>query len=121
MKSFTSKAAALVLLAAPVALIGSAADAHAKLVKATPAADAAGAAPQVIHLQFSEALETKFSTAQLMKADGTSIDVTATAKGKTIDAKPKAKLEPGAYMVMWNAVAADDGHKTNGNYNFTVK
>ncbi|HTK35825.1 MAG TPA: copper homeostasis periplasmic binding protein CopC [Caulobacteraceae bacterium] len=116
-----SKFAALALLAAPLALIGSGAEAHAKLVKADPAANAAVGAPQVIHLEFSEKLEPKFSGAQLMKADGTNIDVVAKANGKAVDATPKTRLAPGQYMVMWHAVTADDGHKTNGDYNFTVK
>jgi methionine-rich copper-binding protein CopC len=116
-----SKFAALALLAAPLALIGSGAEAHAKLLKANPAANASGATPQVIHLEFSEKLEPKFSGAQLMKASGETIGVVAKAKGKAVDATPKAKLAPGQYMVMWYAVAADDGHKSNGEYNFTVK
>ena len=116
-----SKIAALALMAAPLALIGTGAEAHAKLVKATPTANGTGAAPPVIHLEFSEKLEPKFSGAQLMKADGTNVDVVAKANGKTVDATPKAALAPGQYMVMWYAVAADDGHTTNGDYNFTVK
>ena len=116
-----SKIAALALMAAPLALIGTGAEAHAKLVKATPTANGTGAAPPVIHLEFSEKLEPKFSGAQLMKADGTNVDVVAKANGKTVDATPTAALAPGQYMVMWYAVAADDGHKTNGDYNFTVK
>jgi methionine-rich copper-binding protein CopC len=111
-------AAGLVLAAT---LVASGAQAHAKLVKATPSANAAGAAPRTIHLEFSEKLEPKFSTAMLMKADGSNVDVAATVKGKTVDATPKAPLAPGQYMVMWSAVAADDGHKTSGDYNFTVK
>ena len=116
-----SKFAALALLAAPLGLVATAADAHAKLVKAPPTANATGAAPSVIHMEFNEKLEPKFSGAQLMKADGTNVEVVAKANGKTVDATPKAALAPGQYMVMWYAVAADDGHKTNGDYNFTVK
>ena len=116
-----SKIAALALLAAPLALIGSGAQAHAKLVKSTPTASATVGAPPVLHLEFSEKLEPKFSGAQLMKADGTNVPVTAKVAGKTVDATPAAPLAPGSYMVMWYTVAADDGHKTNGDYNFTVK
>jgi methionine-rich copper-binding protein CopC len=56
-----------------------------------------------------------------MKANGDNVEVASKAGGKSVDATPKAKLAPGQYMVMWYAVAADDGHKTNGEYNFTVK
>ena len=121
MKTPIAKAAALALLAAPLALIGSGAQAHARLVKADPAASATVGAPPVIHLVFSEKLATKFSGADLMKADGSAVPVAAKAVGKTIDATPKSRLAPGDYMVIWHAVAADDGHKTTGDYNFTVK
>ena len=30
-------------------------------------------------------------------------------------------LAPGTYKVIWHATAADDSHKTKGNYEFTVK
>jgi methionine-rich copper-binding protein CopC len=115
-----SKIAALALLATPLAVSASGAQAHAHLVKSSPAASAAVGAPQVIHLEFSEKLEPKFSGAELMKADGAAVAVAAKVDGKTIEATPKAPLAPGAYMVMWHTVAAD-GHKTKGDYSFTVK
>lgn len=116
MKSFHKAAA----LAAPLLILATGAQAHAHLVKSSPAANAAVAAPAVLHLDFSETLEPKFSSAALMKADGSPVAVKAVAKGKAVDATPAAPLSPGAYMVVWTAVAAD-GHKVSGNYNFTVK
>ena len=103
------------------AALASQAQAHAKLVKADPGDKASVSAPQALNLQFSEKLEAKLSGAQLMKANGDNVPVTSVASGKTIKALPKGPLAPGGYMVMWYAVAADDGHRTNGEYNFVVK
>ena len=119
MTSFPLKPA-FVAAAASVLLFASAADAHTHLVKANPAANATVAPPKVLHLEFSEKLEPKFSGVELMKADGAAVAVTSTAAGKAIDAAPKAALAPGGYMVMWHVVSTD-GHKMKGQYNFTVK
>ena len=68
---------------------------------------------------------TRMFNGSVLKFNGSAIasiaGITYKANGKTVDATPKAALAPGQYMVMWYAVAADDGHKTNGDYNFTVK
>jgi len=115
----TRIATALALAAVAAALAGQA-QAHAALVKADPAKEASVGAAPTINLQFSEKVEPKFSGAQLMKANGDNVPVTSKASGNTIVATPKAPLKPGSYMVMWYAVA-DDGHRSNGDYNFTVK
>lgn len=110
-------------LAASLALIGTGAQAHAHLLKSSPAADATVAAPAALELSFSEKLEPKFSAVELMTAKGDGIEVTSAVDakdGKSIKAAPKAPLKPGAYMVMWRVVSAD-GHKMKGDYNFTVK
>jgi methionine-rich copper-binding protein CopC len=112
----------LAALAAPL-LIAGAAQAEARLAKASPAVDATGPAPKTIALEFSEAVAPAGSVVQLMRNDtGANVDVTpAPAKdAKTLQATPKAPLAPGEYMVMWSAVAAD-GSRANGDYNFTVK
>ena len=110
----------LAALTAPVVFAGSWAEAHAHVIKSDPAEKAAVAAPKAIHLTFNEGLEAKFSGVDLMTADGKAVPVIAKTKGKAIDATPKARLAAGEYMVMWHAVA-DDGHKSKGSYNFTVK
>ncbi|MDO8324701.1 MAG: copper homeostasis periplasmic binding protein CopC [Phenylobacterium sp.] len=112
--TFVAAAAAFALLSA------SAANAHTRLLKASPAVNAAVGAPKIIHLEFSERLEPMFSGLDLMKANGASVAVRSMAAGKVIDAAPKAALKPGSYMVMWHVVSAD-GHKMKGQYNFTVK
>jgi methionine-rich copper-binding protein CopC len=118
----TLKALALAaLFAGPALLVGSGASAHAKLVKANPAAASTVGAPPTLELQFSEKLEPKFSGVELMTLKGDDVPVTSAVSDKTVTVTPKAPLKPGAYMVMWKAVAADDGHKTKGDYNFVVK
>ena len=116
----TLRNAAFAALALPALAFASGAQAHAHLAASNPAKDAAVAAPATIHLEFSEGLESKFSTATLMTTAGAAVPVTAKVEGKAIDATPKQKLAPGAYMVMWKVVSTD-GHKMSGGYNFTVK
>jgi len=112
--------ALLAAMAAPALMVATGAQAHARLVKASPAGNAAIASPTTIHLEFSEKLEPKFSAVTLMKADGAPVAVASKAAGAVIDGTLAAPLAPGGYMVMWSVVAAD-GHKMTGQYNFTVR
>ena len=120
MNSATSKILGLAAATGALLLSASAAQAHARLLKASPAQNAAIASAKNLHLEFSEKLEPKFSGVQLMKADGTAVPVNSQAKGKIIDATLPPALAAGGYMVMWHVVSAD-GHKMQGQYNFTVK
>ena len=111
------------LIAAAALLAASGAQAHAHLVKSSPAANATGASPTALNLQFSEKLEPKFSMVQLMKANGDPVTVKSAVNakdGKARDGALAAPLAPGGYMVMWSVVSVD-GHKTKGDYNFTVR
>lgn len=118
MKPILAKIAAAALVFAPL-LAATGAQAHAHLVTSNPAAQSAVAAPKALHLEFSEKLEPKFSKANLTKA-GAPIAASSVAKGKAIDVAPKAALTAGAYNVVWAVVSAD-GHKSKGDYSFTVK
>ncbi len=110
-------------LVAGLSVAASHAEAHAKLVSATPAADAKVPAPKEVVLHFSEKLAPKFSGFDLMKADGAAVTVATTVSKdrKTVTGAVSAPLAPGSYMVMWHAVAADDGHRTKGDFNFAVQ
>jgi hypothetical protein len=104
-------------------LAGSPAFAHVNLVKATPAAKSAGAAPGLIDLQFSGKVEPKFSGFDLLRADGSKVALTpqpAAKDGKHLAAKPAQPLAPGAYKVAWRIVSAD-GHRMTGGYDFSVR
>ncbi|HEY5410054.1 MAG TPA: copper homeostasis periplasmic binding protein CopC [Caulobacteraceae bacterium] len=117
-KSVIALTSALALVAA-----ASQADAHARLVGATPAANSAIASPKQVVLHFSETLVPKFSSFDLMKADGTKVSIAASVPAKdrkSVVGMVSAPLASGSYMVMWHVAAADDGHRTKGAFNFTV-
>ena len=112
-------AGALTLAGAGTAL------AHADLASADPAAGATvKTAPTAISLTFTEEVEPKFSSIEVVDAKGKRFDDGAAhtaadnEKLLSIGLKP---LTPGTYKVIWHATAADDSHKTKGSYEFTVK
>lgn len=120
MKRFKTFAAA-----ATIATLGFAAQAlaHAHLKAAIPAENAIVTAPGAVSMTFSEPLELKMSSAMVMTPAGGMIDAgapTLSADGLTLTLPLKAPLAAGDYGVMWQ-VLSTDGHKTSGNYNFTVK
>ena len=120
-----------IFLPTALALLGvaSAAQAHPKLVSASPAANATVAKPGRVELRFSEKLMPRFSGADLMMtghrgASHAPMTVTATAAvagdGSTLVLTPKAPLAPGRYTVAWHVVSSDT-HRVAGNYAFAVK
>jgi len=99
--------------------------AHADLASANPPVSGTVAtAPSEISITFTEDVEPKFSGIQVLDATGKRVDEgsvhTAPDNEKilSIGLKP---LTAGTYKVIWHATAADDSHKTKGNYLFTVK
>ncbi len=106
---------------AMLALAG-AAEAHAHLVASTPAANASGAAPSQIDLQFSEAPLEKFSGISVFDARGRSVPAMSMkgADAKTLTFMPTSPFKPGVYSVKWHAVTADT-HRTQGAFAFTVR
>jgi hypothetical protein len=99
--------------------------AHADLASADPAAGTTvKTAPTEISITFTEEVEPKFSSIQVLDAGGRRVDDGAAhtapdnEKLLSIGLKP---LAPGTYKVIWHATAADDSHKTKGSYEFTVK
>ena len=109
----------LAMLAAPAAF------AHAHLKSQVPAADSvAAAAPNTIELHFSEGVEPAFTGISLQGPGNAAVKLGKPA----VDAHDKALLRvpvqgpmpAGRYVVDWHAVAVD-GHKTKGQYSFSVK
>lgn len=106
-------------------LASAAAFAHAHLQQQTPAADSTVAAsPETLTLNFSEGIETSFSGVTLTGPQQQSV---ATGKLARSDSSPTQlivpltqPLTPGTYTVDWHVVSVD-GHKTKGQYHFTVK
>lgn len=97
--------------------------AHAHPKAMMPAANSTVTAPAEISIEFSEALEPKFSKLELTDAKGnkpgkqSSVVDSADRKRMTL---PLAKLAAGVYHVHWVS-AATDGHRLDGDYAFTVK
>jgi methionine-rich copper-binding protein CopC len=97
--------------------------AHARPETQAPAAGAVVSAPQEVRITFDEALEPAFSRLIVSDARGRQV-TTAKAEIDAITHKTMRVALPalpaGEYQVKWVAVA-DDGHRTQGSYKFTVK
>ncbi len=110
-----------VLVAAPfvmTVLLSIPAHAHAFLVSSDPSAgDRLATAPGAVTLTFSESVEQSVSTATVTTPDGQR--VTGTASGNRIDVLLTTNA-PGVYRVAWKAVSVDDGHTTEGTFQFSV-
>ena len=110
-------------LAMTMALSGTA-SAHAHLTVADPADKSVIAtSPTEIDLTFSEALNLKFSGATLVASDKSEVKLgePMLMEGNKMMMMPVAEtLEAGTYTVEWHVLSAD-GHKTKGNYSFTLK
>jgi len=124
MAIFTKRIASLALFIAALGT-SSAALAHAHLQTHYPASDAeVTTAPKVITLDFSEGIESNFSGVKVTGPDQAVVK-TGKAQRSAQDEKQlivpvEATLQPGSYTVEWHVVSVD-GHKTKGNYQFTVK
>jgi len=117
------------LLCASVAALSLAAAApafaHANLASSDPAAGATvQTAPTEISITFTEEVTPKFSSIEVLDPAGKRVDQGAAqtapndAKILSVAVKP---LTAGTYKVIWHATAADDSHKTKGDYQFIVK
>lgn len=112
-------AALAVMLLQPVA-----AAAHAFLLHADPGAGAVLAqAPKTVRLRFNSELEPRVSTLIVKDAGG----VRASEGEGVVDARAPATISTrllttrkGRYHVYWRVVSRD-GHRTEGDYTFTVK
>ncbi len=102
-----------------------AAFAHAHLKNQYPAADAAvTAAPQALTLNFSEGIEPNFSGVTIVGPQDAKVKTGAVKRNekdsKQLIVPVEESLKPGEYSVEWHVVSVD-GHKTKGNYRFSVK
>ncbi|MDO9443828.1 MAG: copper resistance protein CopC, partial [Dehalococcoidia bacterium] len=92
--------------------------------RSSPAAVAELAAqPSVIDLCFSEPLEARFSTFELLSSEGESLPldgvVVDPADEYHLSGLPRA-LSPGLYTVSYRNVSQSDGHEWSGSFAFTV-
>ncbi|AXE93502.1 copper homeostasis periplasmic binding protein CopC [Paraburkholderia sp. 22099] len=123
LSNFSRPRLLVLTLGATALLATSTAFAHAHLVSSEPAANAEVAAPTQVTIRFTEPLEPAFSKIALADASGKSA-APAASQVDSQDAKvlhlPLPQLSAGRYAVHWTAVATD-GHRTQGDFAFTVK
>ena len=81
------------------------------------------ASPAQVRIWFDSDLEPAFSTIMVHNAKDEIVD----KKDGRVDPSNPAllqvslpRLQPGVYRVMWNVVARD-GHRTTGDFTFTIK
>ena len=119
MKTFASAALALTLAFG----FAAGASAHAKLVKSDPPANGQPSDKKTLELTFSEEISGKLSGAEVTDASGAKVPTTSMVdqKDKGLMVMAKEPLKPGDYKLAWHAVASDDGHRTTGTVNFSVK
>ncbi|HEY0995347.1 MAG TPA: CopD family protein [Gemmatimonadaceae bacterium] len=98
--------------------------AHARLLRSTPAAnDSLREPPTAIHLVFSERPELRFTNVRLLAGDR---EISLAEPAMAIEGAEagilvaiRAALAPGKYRVEWQTGSAD-GHPIRGHFSFTV-
>ena len=120
--SLTSTSRIIASLA--IAMLASAADAHALLKTAVPAVGGTvSASPKEIRIKYSEGVEPRFSAIALTTEAGAAVPVgkpsVDPADNSTLIAPVSQALKPGVYKVTWHVVSVDT-HKTQGSFEFTV-
>ncbi|MDO8612293.1 MAG: CopD family protein [Dehalococcoidia bacterium] len=119
----------VISLAAPLALVAllltaSRAEAHALLVRSDPPENAElRVAPDRIIGFFSENLDERLSSIEVLNGTGDRVDDGETAFGperKRMSIGLKEALPPGFYTVVWETLSSVDGHLFKGSYPFTV-
>lgn len=117
------KSIAVLVATMTVAAIGNA-FAHAELETSTPQKNAVlETSPSEVAIEFSEEVNPKLSRIVVKDANGNRVDkddghvAADNAKHFSVDLNP---LAAGDYMVTWTSVAAEDGHKLDGSFKFTV-
>jgi len=124
------KSAAIAVSAVTALLLTSqAAFAHAHLKNAEPAVNSTvAAAPTSLSLHFTEGVDPHFSGVEVTGPSTGSTNGPVIAEKITVSPSDNtnvsvalpANLAVGQYHVKWHALATD-GHKTTGDYTFTVK
>ena len=110
-----------VLASAVLAALGAAgASAHADLIAAEPAAGSTVAgSPSTIRLSFSQPLQAG-STIQLFSGQFVPVKgLAVSVAGSELQAVVGQPLAEATYTVQWTAIT-DDGHTTEGSYQFAV-
>lgn len=98
--------------------------AHAHLKLEQPAADATiSPAPKMLTLTFSEGIEPNFSAIKITGPDNATVKTGKLkldpSNNTQVNLPIEGALGAGKYTVSWQVVSVD-GHKTKGQYSFTV-
>jgi copper transport protein len=114
----------LVVLAAVLVLAGaSPAAAHASLVDSTPSPSAVLAEPPpAVVLHFDEEVDVALGGIEVVRADGTAVDVGAAEQVPGDRTRVRAALpdlDDGTYVVAWRVTSAD-GHPAKGAFSFQL-
>ena len=100
------------------------AEAHALLVQSDPPVNAElQGAPQLVFGIFSEALDERLSSLEVVDGTGERVDDDTLVFGPEAERMSigiEGTLEPGFYSVIWETLSAVDGHLFKGSYPFTV-
>ncbi|MEO6091900.1 MAG: copper homeostasis periplasmic binding protein CopC [Novosphingobium sp.] len=119
------RSVSLLFAAATMLVFAGAAEAHPRLVSATPSAAISRSGR--IELRFNETLMPAFSKADLVMAGQRGMPgmkmrsaVAVSRDGKTLVVTPNTRLGHGRYTVAWRAVSTDT-HRVAGTYGFTVR
>lgn len=120
MKLFKEITLATALTFAAIVARSHGAEAHAHLVSSEPAENkTAMPSPAVLKLKFSEELNIKFSSVEVLGPDKKNVEVASEAldpkDSKILIVTLKTALPNGKYTVNWKAFS-QDGHKTHGSY-----
>jgi methionine-rich copper-binding protein CopC len=97
--------------------------AHAHLEASAPAGASTVPVPSDLDLTFSEEVNLKFTGVRLAGPLGSDVKLDHPALvngGKTLTVHILGAMAAGPYTVDWHALSAD-GHKTQGQFKFTVK
>jgi methionine-rich copper-binding protein CopC len=122
MKLKLSHAAVLLGLLFPL-LLQEEAQCHAFPDHAEPRVGSTVTAAPSVRIWFDGALEPAFSSLKVLNASGRRVDKNdsrVNPSDATVLEVNLLVLGPGVYRVIWSVVARD-GHKTEGDFTFTVK
>jgi len=109
-----------VLIAFALSLNAFSALAHAQLQSASPPVGGAVAPPSELRLRFSEGVEPKFSSVTLSGGAALGKPTVTPGDDRTLVVPIPLKLAPGVYTVKWRVMSVDT-HRTQGEYEFTVR
>ncbi|HET7806321.1 MAG TPA: copper homeostasis periplasmic binding protein CopC [Pseudolabrys sp.] len=119
----TSQRSLIVALGAGLAFLPAVAFAHAQLDHANPAVGSTvEQPPKEVSLWFTEALEAKFSTIEVLDGQGRPVQAgpASLAPDNTAQLRvPLKPLPPGTYKVIWRVLSVDT-HRTQGDFTFRV-